>query len=300
LRSNIQAEPRLAEPGSTKNRFRQVSLAKIFDHNPLFTMACDKTASKAYAKSVCPELSFARILWTGDDPTLIPDELLVGNVVVKANHGSRWNVMIENGRVDRANMLKQASGWMKRRYGRSFGQWGYKNASHSLFIEEMLLQDGRPIHSEYKFHISGGRAAYVFIERETERPSIKRFYLDRDGQLSAESLGGDIVSLNFTRPACFQHMRDIAERLAAPFDYIRCDLYDLDGEIYFSVLTVYPTSGVGARNQDHELKQLRNSLWDMRKTWFLTTPHTGWRRIYAAALRRWLDKNAMSYGARAA
>ena len=255
-------------------------------------MACDKIASKAYAQSVCAELKFAKLLWTGDDPDLIPEQLLAGNVVVKANHGSRWNVMVRNGQVDRAAMRAQASGWMKRRYGRSFGEWGYKNASRCLFVEEMLLTDGKPIRSEFKFHVSGGRTAFVFIERETEEAGSQTFYLDRDGRPCAASFEGDFSSLNFRLPSCYRSMRRIAEMLAAPFDFVRCDLYEMGGEIYFSELTVYPTSGVGVRHQRLKLRQLRNSMWDLRKSWFLTVPQSGWRKAYAASLRRWLDEGS--------
>lgn len=286
-----RALPNPAAPVSDVDKFLW---RKIFDHNPLFTMACDKLASKTYAKSVCPELKFAEIFWSGDDPKLIPQQVLAGSVVVKANHGSRWNVMVQNGRVDRAAMRKRASGWMKRQYGRSFGEWGYKHATRCLFVEEMLLEDGKPTQSEYKFHISGGQTAFVFLERKTEQAGEQKFNLDRDGQLFAPSVDGDANLLNFSRPACFQRMRSIAERLAEPFDYVRCDLYELDGEIYFSELTVYPTSGVGTRNQKLKLKQLRNTMWDLRRSWFLTTPQTGWRKVYAATMRKWLDENALS------
>ena len=80
----------------------------------------------------------------------------------------------------------------------------------------------------------------------------------------------------------------VAERLCAPFDYMRCDLYELDGDVFFSELTVYPLSGQGGSNV--ELRDLRNAAWDLRKSWFLTEPQRGWRGIYANALRRWLSR----------
>ena len=83
-----------------------------------------------------------------------------------------------------------------------------------------------------------------------------------------------------------------AEQLAAQFDYIRCDLYDVDGEIYFSELTVYPLSGQGGGNSD--ARHLRNLGWDLRKSWFLTEPQRGWRKAYSHALRVWLDEVAVS------
>ena len=285
------ALPNPAAPTSDVDKFLW---RKIFDHNPLFTMACDKIASKAYAKSACPELRFAEVLWTGDDPNLIPDQVLAGSVVVKANHGSRWNVMIHNGQVDRAAMLSRTSRWMTRRYGRSFGEWGYKGAAHCLFVEEMLMKDGKPVQSEFKFHVSGGRTAFVFVERECERAGEQKFYLDRNGRLCTASFDGDPEQLRFSLPACYRRMRGLAESLAAPFDFVRCDLYEVNGEIYFSELTVYPTSGVGMRHQRLKLKQLRNSMWDLRKSWFLTEPQSGWRKIYAAALRRWLDEGFLA------
>ena len=74
--------------------------------------------------------------------------------------------------------------------------------------------------------------------------------------------------------------------MAAPFDFIRCDFYEIDGEVYFSEFAVYPKSGHTGANR--ELRNLRNALWDLRRAWFLTAPQSGWRRIYATALERWL------------
>ena len=38
-------------------------------------------------------------------------------------------------------------------------------------------------------------------------------------------------------------MLEIAEKLAALFDYVRVDLFNIDGQNYFSELTHYPFSG---------------------------------------------------------
>jgi hypothetical protein len=278
-----RALPRPAMPISELDKFLW---RKIFDHNPLFTLACDKLASKAYAKSLCPELKFAEVLWTGRDPDDIPQHLLTGSVVVKANHGSRWNVMVPDGQVDLTDLRRRAADWMSRQYGRSFGEWGYRNASRSIFVEEMLLKDGKPLQLEFKFHVSCGRTAYVFLELPGEG-GTQRLHFDREGLNCDAPRHGDGPALN--PPDRFPDMRRIAETLAAPFDFVRCDLYERDGEIFFSELTVYPMSGVGTRNQDLPAKQARNSLWDLRRSWFLTEPQRGWRGRYAAAFRRRLD-----------
>lgn len=242
---------------------------KIFDHNPLFTMACDKLAAKKYALSKCPGLKTAEVLWIGDDPSEIPADMLAGSVVVKANHGSSWNVMVHKGAVDRAALRERASNWVGRQYGRSFGEWGYKNARRCLFVEEMLVEDGEPARSEFKFHVSGGRTGYVYVTRRGEQGSNQWCCLDRDGRVFQDPIDRDDRWTELDPPASFDRMCDFAETLAAPFDHMRCDFYELDGEIYFSELTTYPQSGKGLN--DPRLVELRNANWDLRKSWFLTT-----------------------------
>jgi TupA-like ATPgrasp len=40
-------------------------------------------------------------------------------------------------------------------------------------------------------------------------------------------------------------MLAIAAELGAGFDFIRVDLYDIDGEVFFGEVTPYPDSGLG-------------------------------------------------------
>ena len=259
---------------------------KIFDHNPLFTTACEKLAAKDYALSVCPELKTAKVLWVGSDPDQIPTQVLSGNVVIKANCSSGANIMVHDGKVDRAALREMNRVWLEHPYGQEKGEWGYKNGRRCLFVEEMLLEDGQPIRQEFKFHVLGGRVAYVFVTRRDA--SGKHFcHLARDGRLVPFQQNGASTAGEINIPATFDRLVAIAERLAASFDYMRCDFYERDGEIFFSELTTYPQSGFST--DIPYLDDLRNSRWDLRKSWFLTNPQRGWRRAYSAALRRWLD-----------
>ncbi|WP_224544206.1 ATP-grasp fold amidoligase family protein [Mesorhizobium sp. CA16] len=262
---------------------------KIFDHNPVYATACDKLASKDYALSTCPELKTAKVLWSGRDATQIPPALLAGNVVVKANHGCRWNMMIRNGEVDRPKLRRRTARWMRNRYGRKFGEWAYKGARRLIFVEEMLLEDDVPVPLEYKFHISNGKTAYVYAAQRDRWGNELKSHFDRDGNHAPVPPGSGSQWVKIDLPPSFLRMREIAERLTAPFDHMRCDFYEIDGEIYFSEFSVYPLSGKGIINT--KLRDLACDSWDIRQAWFLSTPQRGWRKVYAAALLRWLDAN---------
>jgi hypothetical protein len=263
---------------------------KIFDHNPLFTTACDKLAAKDYALSVCPELKTAKVLWVGSDPDQIPAQVLAGNVVIKANCGSGSNVMVCDGKVDRASLKEITHLWFERTYGQEKGEWGYKNGRRYLFVEEMLLEDGQPVRQEYKFHVSGGRIAYIFVARRMDDGSKRFCHLGRDGRLAPFQKDDASTQGEIKIPATFDRLAAVAERLAASFDYMRCDFYERDGEIFSSELTPYPQSGYSTGMP--YLDNSRNAGWDLRKSWFLTSPQRGWRSAYSAALRRWLDRRS--------
>lgn len=285
LRSRSGYFPNPALPAADTDKFLW---RKIFDHNPMFSLCCDKLAAKDYALARCPDLRTAQVLWQGTDPHQIPAELLAGNVAIKANHGSGWNILVRDGQFDRDRMLRRASGWAKRRYARFVGEWGYKHARRRLLVEAMLCEpDGRPVATEYKFHTSGDRTGYIYVKRHNADGTDNWCAYERDGTpvpVSAERTDWLAMPL----PATFLRMREIAETLGQPFDHVRVDLYSLAGEIYFSELTVYPQSGKAVASP--RLSELRNADWDLRRSWFLSTPQRGWRRVYAGVLHRWLDE----------
>ena len=197
------------------------------------------------------------------------------------------------GQVDLPSLYQKADYWMDHQWGRELGEWGYQDVERRLLVEEMLLVDGKPIREEYKFHISCGHTAYVLAKRINSRNSKETIVLDRDGRVTGLATGKPLSSKFFISQN-FLRMREIAETLAEPFDFIRCDLYPVENEIYFSELTVYPSSGYGYIRNKH-LRNLRNELWDIRKSWFLRTPQRGWRRLYAGALLRTLNNRAGLY-----
>lgn len=283
LRGKTGFFPNPAAPSGDGDKFLW---RKIFDHNPLFSICCDKLAAKDYAARNCPGLMTAAVLWQGTDPARIPPELLTGNVAIKANHGSGWNILVRDGQYDRKEMLRRASGWVRRTYARYVGEWGYRNARRCILVEAMLQEpDGRPVATEYKFHTSAGRTCYIYVKRRNADGTDNWCAYERDGTpLPADPQWTTWLALPL--PANFERMRETAERLGQPFDHIRVDLYSLHGGIYFSELTVYPQSGKSVSRRQAEL---RNASWDLRKSWFLSTPQRGWRKLYAEALVRWLD-----------
>jgi hypothetical protein len=280
FRRRIGRFPNSVYPGTVEEKFLW---RKLFDHNPLFVTVTDKLQMKEYVHNVVPDLKQARLLWFGDDPRAIPDSLLRGNVAVKANNGSRQNVLIFNRGVDRAELEREVCKWLFAPYGQQKGEWAYRHVRKGVLIEELLLENGVPVCSEFKFHVGCGRTSYVYTKAKCGSGKTREIVLSRQGAAFAIDDVEGMPLTDFELTKNFVRLREFAEVLAQPFDFIRCDLYDIDGEVYFSELTVYPSSGYGTV-KNRKLNEQRNRDWDIRRSWFLSTPQKGWRRLYAEAL----------------
>jgi hypothetical protein len=279
-RRRMGAFPDPVVPRSVEEKFLW---RKIFDHNPLFVVVSDKLRAKEYVRDVMPGLAQAKLLWFGNDVAAIPDALLQGNVAIKANNGSRQNRLVREGDVSRGELAREVASWLRSRYGQGKGEWAYRYVAQCIFIEELLLENGAPARTEYKFHVGGGRTSYVYLRAAGERGE-REIVLSRDGEAFAIDAAEGMPLTDFRPSANFARLREVAETLARPFDFVRCDLYDIDGTIYFSELTIYPSSGYGTI-KNRRLREQRNRDWDLRRSWFLTAQQSGWRRLYVEALR---------------
>jgi D-alanine-D-alanine ligase-like ATP-grasp enzyme len=71
----------------------------------------------------------------------------------------------------------------------------------------------------------------------------KRSFYDRDWKNLHVTSDCPASDREIERPANLDEMLRIAERLSKDFPYVRVDLYNVDGKIYFGELTFYPWSG---------------------------------------------------------
>ncbi len=275
---------RWPDPVFPLSRNDKYAWRKIFDRNPLFTVVSDKLQAKQFATTHSQTIKAPRTLWTGSRAEDIPDDILAGDVVVKANHGSGWNIFINNGRYVRADLNRQANIWMDRRFGRRHAEWGYYGVEPVLFVEEMLVDHGRPVVDEYKFYCGAGKMAFAFVRQAGPDGSRIEGVLDGNGQSRAGAFDAGELSAAVRAPAEWRKLRQAALTLSHHFDFVRCDLYLVNGEVYFSEFTLYTLGGF-AWIDDPGLNALYTNAWDLRNSWFMQTPQSSWRRYYADALR---------------
>ena len=122
----------------------------------------------------------------------------------------------------------------------------------------MLLVNGEvPI--DYKFFCFNGAPKMVQVDYGRHSEHRRNLY-DLDWKL----IDGRYVYQNKKevddKPKNFDTMCRIAQALSSEMDFVRVDLYNVDGKIYFGELTHFPEGGFG-RFLPESLDRLLGTFW---------------------------------------
>jgi len=219
---------------------------KIYDRNYLLPILADKYRVRAYIKEVLGEKESEKILipllYVTDNPGTIPFKDLPDEYIVKANHGSGTNMIVEKNKpINYKEIYEICKKWMDTPYGAFKHEWAYQNIKRKIVIEKLLRDEIGKIPTDYKFHMMHGRCVMVQVIWGRQE-STKESLFDLNWNLIDETLtypkGGYVE-----KPSNLKHMLKLAYSLSKNIDYIRVDLYSINNKIYFGELTCYPGSG---------------------------------------------------------
>lgn len=233
--------PNIDQPSSFNEK---IVHRKLRTNKELFTTVSDKVAVREYVESKVNSEILNEVYYVTKDPESIPFESLPSEFVVKANHSSGWNKIID----DKANhdfddLVTECSEWLDNTFGKPQAEYWYWNIEPKILIERRMHDDEHGIPIDYKFFVFNGEVEYIQVDFD-RYGNHSRSVFDREWNKLD-------LSLQFPEgpqtepPAKLPEMIDVAETLGKEFDFIRVDLYQPNGEqVVFGELTVGPGSGI--------------------------------------------------------
>ena len=220
---------------------------KINDRNPLLPVTADKYEVRSYIKEVLREERAKEILnplyCVTEQPATIPFKNLPSTFVVKPNHTSGRSIIVGNGPVDQNEIIRTCCRWLKTPYGLEKLEWAYQPIKRKIVIEKLLRNEDGSNPIELKFHIFHGKCKLVFVILDKQNNPYRSYYDKHWNYLPVKKTTRP-RGQKIKKPKNYVIMLALAEKLSKPFDYVRVDLYDLNGKIYFGELTHYPDSGI--------------------------------------------------------
>lgn len=222
---------------------------KLYNRHDDLTALVDKIEAKSIiAKRIGQEYIIPTLkVWdkvsdiSQEDIDAFPDKF-----VIKTNHsGGNTGVFIcrDKSKTNLEEVKAKMARSLNQDIYKNFREWPYKNVVKRIFAEEYLADDI----VDYKFYCFNGKVDSVMmcLDRQGNGPT-KFYFFNRDWKLCRYNKAGKAAPEDFSlpKPKGIERMFEIASELSKGHPFVRVDLYNIDGKIYFGETTFYPDAGL--------------------------------------------------------
>lgn len=238
---------------------QKIQFRKLYDNNPLYAICSDKYRVREYVRNKIGEKYLIPLYLVTDKLTIDQWNKLPNSFVAKANHNSGpVQIVKDKTRVNAKTIIDELNNQLTIDYGIISMEKYYSNIPRKIIVEKYLKGDIE----DYKIHCFGNEELYIDIcTRETG--VTESILYDKNWQ-NLGVTAGKLSDKKFDKPKNFNIMIKIAKKLSEDFDYVRVDLYNIDGKIYFGELTFCENSGFG-KFSDENWDYKFGSFWDQSK-----------------------------------
>lgn len=223
---------------------------KIYDRKPIYTTMVDKYEAKQFvAERIGREYVVENYgVWEKFDD--IDFDALPEQFVLKCTHDSGGLVIVrDKSKLDKEAAKHKIEKSLKRNYYWGGREWPYKNVKKRIIAEKYMSdfsdEQGGGI-TDYKFYCFDGEPEFLYVSKGLEDHSTARIsFLTLDWQF-APFKRKDYKPFETLppKPQNYEKMLEICKILSKDCPFLRVDLYECSGQIYFSELTFFPCGGV--------------------------------------------------------
>lgn len=200
-----------------------------------------------------------------DAPEQISLDSLPGSFVMKTNNGNAQTLIVpDKSKVTERELQKIASKWLRSKTWKASGEPHYGRIKPRILFEQLIPGADKKLPADYKFLCFNGKATHCLVcsDRESKLFVYKREYYE----LPEWKLRSDMVVEKYRPdymaepPKNLEYMIKCAETLAEGFPFVRIDLYNNSGKVFFGEMTFTPAAARNAGISHNGLLEFGNML----------------------------------------
>lgn len=229
---------------------------KIYDYKPEYSTLVDKLAVKSYVESCIGNKHIIPTLAVWDSVEEIDWDSLPNQFVLKTTHGGGGCGVIvctDKTNFDRIKAINKLKRSLRTNIGQTYREKPYLNVPRKIIAEKYIAEhiinsNGAKVDlQDYKFFCFNGKVKFFkidfgrFVEHHANYYSPNGDLLPF-GEVVCKPDPNHVENM----PTNLSEMIRLAETLSANYKFLRVDLYNVNGKIYFGELTFYPAAGMGA------------------------------------------------------
>jgi hypothetical protein len=217
----------------------KIAYKRLYDRRPILTRVTDKVAVREYVGKRIGEQYLAKLHHTFDAVDDVDPAALPRSFVLKPSHASGRIMRVpDKSKWDFEAARPMLRKWLTYNFYWHLREWSYRDIPPRLMVEEHLGDNIR----DWKFFVYDGKVHFVDVhfdryikhtrnvyDRNLKRLPVRILYENHDGDPTFENMG---------------LMFELVETLGRGFDFIRVDMYNIEGRIVFGELTNYSGAGL--------------------------------------------------------
>lgn len=224
--------------------------------NPLFSQLADKYGVREYVTEKVGNKILIPIYFAKPEISVKDLKKLPKSFVLKTNNASGTNIIVKDKKkenlqelVDKMNNFVKCEFWY-----RTFEMF-YKDIKPLIIAEQYLETSDGFVPNDYKFHVFNNKdERRIIIQADHGRYTEKhdRAYFDENWKMLDFNNGKTFETneFKFKKPKNYKKMLEVVYKLSEDFDYVRVDLYNDNGKIYFGEITFTDGSGLDPFDPD--------------------------------------------------
>lgn len=232
--------PNLEDPQTFNEKLQWL---KLYWRDDLARTCADKAEVRDYVAARLGPQRLNKVYGIFDSVDGIPWERLPTTFIVKATHGSGWNMICKDREVlDVAGAKRTMRSWLRGNLYWKTREWVYKDIRPRLVIEELLITDEGHVPADYKVFCFHGEPAYIQVDIDRFRNHRRNIY-DTEWRLLPFSLKyPNDPRVKPSRPP-LEEILACSRALAQPFPHVRVDWFIWNGSLRFGEMTFFHGMG---------------------------------------------------------
>ena len=214
---------------------------KLHYRNKLMPIVGDKYSVRQYLQEIGYGYLLNDLIAVYDDVRQIHPEELPVQFVLKASHASGWNLIVKDKKkVNWSIWRRHFQYWLTHDIEWNGREWHYGKMKPRIVCEKYMEDESGAL-MDYKFYCFDGEPRFLQVNVGRGTADSTQNYYDLDWQLLPFGKSQPHnPTFHVDRPTHFDEMVRMARELTKPFPYVRFDLYEANGRIYFGEYTFFP------------------------------------------------------------
>lgn len=220
----------------------KIQWLKLYDSTKLKGLLADKYESREWLSNVLGEDYSVPIFGVWDSFDDIDFDKLPDKFVLKATHGSGWNIVVKDkNKLNKEEAKSKFDRWLSLDYSFISGfELHYKFIKPRIIAEEYLCDNI----IDFRIFCFNGDPKEVYVDKYSGTHNHLRSIYDLSwNKRNVKCTWPDGGNIN--KPINFDLMILISKKLSSYFKFVRIDFYEINEKLYLGELTFTPMSGTG-------------------------------------------------------